>query len=459
MQKKANYILMSIAAVLLFSGCGIYNKYRLPEVKTDNLFGEMPVETDTCSSIADLKWHELFTDTLLQKLITRALESNTDLNVARLKVQEAQASLTAAKLAYLPSVQLNPEGSLSKVKDGQTSKTYTLGASASWEIDLLGKLTNAKRSELAVLEQSQAYQQAVQTQLIATVAESYYTLLMLDEQINITTETIENWKEYIHSLRVLMKSGQADRAAVSQAEASRLGAEASLLDLKQQVVEMENSLCSLLAWQPAHIERSSLDCQVFPQELSVGVPLELLSRRPDVMQAEAELKQAFYGVNQARSDFYPSITLSGSAGWTNNAGATITNPGTWLLQAVGSLVQPIFNRGKNIANLKISKAQREEALLQFQQSLLDAGGEVNNALNQWQNARKKVVLDGQQVEYLSVAVHDTRLLMEHGTTNYLEVLTAQQSLLSSRLTLVSDRNSEIQSVISLYHALGGGSDN
>lgn len=177
MQKKANYILMSIAAALLFSGCGIYNKYRRPEVKTDNLFGEMPVETDTCSSIADLKWHELFTDTLLQKLITRALESNTDLNVAKLKVQEAQASLTAAKLAYLPSVQLNPEGLLSKVKDGQTSKTYTLGASASWEIDLFGKLTNAKRSELAVLEQSQAYQQAVQTQLIATVAESYYTLL------------------------------------------------------------------------------------------------------------------------------------------------------------------------------------------------------------------------------------------------------------------------------------------
>ena len=177
------------------------------------------------------------------------------------------------------------------------------------------------------------------------------------------------------------------------------------------------------------------------------------------MQAEAELKQAFYGVNQPRSNFYPSITLSGSAGWTNSAGAVVSNPGNWLFQAIGSLVQPIFNRGKNIANLKISKAQREEALLQFQQTLLDAGGEVNNALNQWQNARQKVVLDEQQVEHLSVAVHDTRLLMEHGTTNYLEVLTAQQSLLSSRLTMVSDRNSEIQGVISLYHALGGGTGN
>lgn len=348
MQKRTNYILTLAVALPLLSSCGIYNKYRRPEVKTDLLFGEMSAEIDTTSSLADLKWHELFTDTLLQKLITRSLEANTDLNVARLKVEEAQASLTSARLAYLPSVQLDPEGSLSKVKGGQTSKTYTLGGSASWEIDLFGKLTNAKRSEQAALEQSVAYRQAVQTQLIATVAESYYTLLMLDEQIAITSETITNWKEYIHSLRVLMKSGQADRAAVSQAEASRLGAEASLLDLKQQTVEMENTLCSLLAWSSQHIERSSLDCQRFPQKLSVGIPLELLSRRPDVMQAEAELKQAFYGVNQARSNFYPSITLSGSAGWTNSAGAVVSNPGNWLFQAIGSLVQPIFNRGKTL---------------------------------------------------------------------------------------------------------------
>ena len=217
-------IIILSAATLVLSSCGIYNKYRRPEVKTDSLFGEMSAEIDTTSSLADLEWHELFTDTLLQKLITRSLEANTDLNVARLKVEEAQASLTSARLAYLPSVQLDPEGSLSKVKGGQTSKTYTLGGSASWEIDLFGKLTNAKRSEQAALEQSVAYRQAVQTQLIATVAESYYTLLMLDEQIAITSETITNWKEYIHSLRVLMKSGQADRAAVSQAEASRLGA-------------------------------------------------------------------------------------------------------------------------------------------------------------------------------------------------------------------------------------------
>lgn len=445
-----------ILLVLSLCSCGIYNKYQRPEVEVDGLFGEMTEEVDTLSSLADLKWNELFTDTVLQNLITRVLEVNTDLNVARLKVEEAQASLTSAKLAYLPSVQLNPEGSVSKYDGENSTKTYNIGASASWEVDIWGKLTTAKRKERAVLEQSEAYRQAVQTQLIATVAESYYTLLMLDEQIEITTETVESWKEYIHSLNALMKAGQADRATVSQAEASRLSAETSLISLKQQLVETENALCSLLFWQPGYIARGKLSEQSFPDTLSVGVPLELLSHRPDVMQAEAGLKQAFYTTAQARSNFYPSITLSGSAGWTNSGGAAITNPGAWLLQAVGSLVQPIFNRGQNVANLKISKAQQEEALLQFQQTLLDAGGEVNNALYNWQAARKKKKFDTEQVEHLTLAVHDTQLLMEHGTKNYLEVLTVRQSLLTSRLTLVSDYNEEIQSIITLYHALGGG---
>ena len=201
-----------ILLVLSLCSCGIYNKYQRPEVEVDGLFGEMTEDVDTLSSLADLKWNELFTDTVLQNLITRALEVNTDLNVARLKVEEAQASLTSAKLAYLPSVQLNPEGSVSKYDGENSTKTYNIGASASWEVDIWGKLTTAKRKERAVLEQSEAYRQAVQTQLIATVAESYYTLLMLDEQIEITTETVESWKEYIHSLNALMKAGQADRA-------------------------------------------------------------------------------------------------------------------------------------------------------------------------------------------------------------------------------------------------------
>lgn len=458
MEKNISHLVVAACMASMLTGCGIYTKYRQPETNTDGLFGALPEEVDTTSSLADLKWEELFTDASLRKLITRALEANTDLNVARLKVEEARASLSAAKQAYLPSAQLDLEGALSSFDGSKPTKTYSLGASASWELDFFGKLTNAKRRERAALEQSEAYRQVVQTQLIATVAESYYTLLMLDEQVAVTTETVESWKEYIRSLKALMRAGQADRATVNQAEASRLDAEASLLDLKQQVTETENTLCALLFWTPQPVARGTLGEVDFPESLSVGVPLNLLANRPDVWQAEAVLKQAFYATNQARSSFYPSVTLSGSAGWTNSGGAFVTNPGAWLLQAVGSLVQPLFQRGQLMANLKISKAQQEEALLQFQQTLLDAGAEVNNALSQWQTARQKTVLDREQVEHLKDALRDTELLMEHGTTNYLEVLTARQSLLVARLSLVADRNAEIKSVITLYHALGGGNN-
>lgn len=458
MEKNISHLVVAACMASMLTGCGIYTKYRQPETNTDGLFGALPEEVDTTSSLADLKWEELFTDASLRKLITRALEANTDLNVARLKVEEARASLSAAKQAYLPSAQLDLEGALSSFDGSKPTKTYSLGASASWELDFFGKLTNAKRRERAALEQSEAYRQVVQTQLIATVAESYYTLLMLDEQVAVTTETVESWKEYIRSLKALMRAGQADRATVNQAEASRLDAEASLLDLKQQVTETENTLCALLFWTPQPVARGTLGEVDFPESLSVGVPLNLLANRPDVWQAEAVLKQAFYATNQARSSFYPSVTLSGSAGWTNSGRALVTNPGAWLLQAVGSLVQPLFQRGQLMANLKISKAQQEEALLQFQQTLLDAGAEVNNALSQWQTARQKTVLDREQVEHLKDALRDTELLMEHGTTNYLEVLTARQSLLVARLSLVADRNAEIKSVITLYHALGGGNN-
>lgn len=450
-----------IAALsLLTTGCGIYNQYERPDLgrtETDSLY-RPEAAPDTSSSIASLRWEELFTDPCLQSLIRRALTSNTDLQTAALRVKEAQATLTSSKLAYLPSLQLDPQGALSSFDGSKAQKTYTLGGSASWEVDLFGRLTNAKRGARAALLESEAYRQAMQTQVIATVADSYYTLLMLDEQVRVTAQTVESWREYVKALHALMNAGEADRATLSQAEASRLSAESSLLSLQRQVAEQENALCAFIGEVPRHIERSAQDRQQFPAHMSVGVPVELLSRRPDVRQAEAALMQAFYATNSARSAFYPGITLSGSAGWTNSGGAAITNPGAWLLQAVGSLVQPLFNRGQNIANLKIAKAQQEEALLAFRQSLLDAGQEVNNALIQWQTAREQIRLDKEQVRHLETTVSDTRLLMEHGTVNYLQVLTARQSLLSARLTLASDRYSEIQGVINLYHALGGGTD-
>lgn len=437
------------------TGCQ-YRTYERPEMpQTDSLYQRLTMSGDT-ASIADLSWQELFTDPLLQQLIETGIAHNTDLSIARLRVKEAEALLTASKLAYLPSVSLTPQGTIRKVEGESATKSYNLAASADWEIDIFGRITNAKREAKAVLEQSEAYRQAVQTQLVATIANSYYSLLMLDKQYEISRSTAELWAENLRVMKALKEAGQTTEMAVAQIEASKLAVDASLLSLQQQITEMENSISSLLGDVPRQIERSTLDAQSFPDTLLVGVPLQLLQRRPDVRQSEAALAAAFYVTNQAYAAFYPSITLSGSAGWTNAAGALITNPGEWLLSAVGSLVQPLFNRGQNVANLKVAKAQQEEALLTFRQSLLDAGTEVNSALLQWQTARQRLKLDEQQIASLESAVRSSELLMLHSSQNYLEVLTARQTLLDAELSAVTDRFDEIQGVINLYHALGGG---
>lgn len=451
-------ILLTTVAALLLASCGVYKPYSRPEkMKTDGLYGT-DIQAEDTASIASLHWSELFTDTRLQSLIRQGLENNNDLNVARLKVVEAEATLMSSQLAYLPSVSLTPQGTLSSFDGSKTTKTYTLAASAEWELDLFGKLTNAKRGARAALEQSRAYRQAVQTQLIATIANSYYNLLMLDVQLDINRRTAESWSESLRTLELQKQFGNTTEAAVQQARANLLAVETNVLTLEQQVKKQENAISLLLGDVPSPIERGTLAGQQFPDTLSVGVPLQLLARRPDIRQAEASLAQAFYATGAARSAFYPSITLSGSAGWTNSVGAAIINPGRWLLSAVGSLTQPLFNRGRNIANLRIAKAQQQEALLSFQQSLLKAGSEVNDALAQWQTADRRLQLDGKQIAAQRRTVENTRQLMEHSSsTTYLEVLTAQQSLLSAELTEANDHFDKIQGMINLYHALGGGS--
>ena len=440
-------------ALILLAGCSIYRPYTRPEVETDGLYRDIPAE-DTVT-LASLSWRELFTDPQLQTLIETGLEQNTDLRIARLRTEAAEATLLNARLSYLPSVSLNPEGGINRY-DGATSKTYNLGASASWEIDIFGKVTNAKRGAKAALEGSRAYAQAVQTRLVATIAGSYYTLLMLDRQLAINERTLDTWEKTVRTLEALKKSGGANDAAVLQARANRMTVEGSVLSLRKSIRETENALSALLAMPPQSLERGSLEGQRFPEEMSVGVPLQLLANRPDVRLAEYNLAQAFYATNAARAAFYPSITLSGNAGWTNNGGGMIVNPGKWLFNTVGSLTQPLFNKGANIANLRIAKAQQEEALLQFNQSILDAGKEVNDALVQWQTARGRIAIGKEQIATLQEAVRKTELLMRHSSTNYLEVLTAQQSLLAAELTDAQDRFDEIQGVINLYRALGGG---
>lgn len=452
--KFAYYTFILLWAVCLMTGCSIYKPYSRPEVQTEGLYRDLEETKDT-ASIATLGWRNLFSDKNLQALIDKGLERNTDLRVAHTRVKAAEAVLMNARLSYLPSVVLAPDGSISGTEGAKAIKTYNLAASASWEIDLFGKVTNAKREALAALEGSRAYRQAVETQLIATIANSYYMLLMLDRQLIISEQTLITWKETEHSIEALKRAGKSNDAAVLQAKANRLALEASVVSIRKSIRETENVLSALLADTSHDIMRGALQKQQFPDTLSAGLPVQLLDNRPDVRQAEWNLAQAYYATNAARSAFYPSLTLSGSIGWTNNVGGVVVNPGSWLFSAVGSLMQPLFNKGTNIANLRQAKARQEEALLLFQQSLLDAGKEVNNALTRWQSARIRMDYVNQQIMTLQEAVRKTELLMQHTSTNYLEVLTARQRLLEAELTQAQDKFEEIQGVIDLYHAVGG----
>lgn len=452
--KFAYYTFILLWAVCLMTGCSIYKPYSRPEVQTEGLYRDLEETKDT-ASIATLGWRNLFSDKNLQALIDKGLERNTDLRVAHTRVKAAEAVLMNARLSYLPSVVLAPDGSISGTEGAKAIKTYNLAASASWEIDLFGKVTNAKREALAALEGSRAYRQAVETQLIATIANSYYMLLMLDRQLIISEQTLITWKETEHSIEALKRAGKSNDAAVLQAKANRLALEASVVSIRKSIRETENVLSALLADTSHDIMRGALQKQQFPDTLSAGLPIQLLANRPDVRQAEWNLAQAYYATNAARSAFYPSLTLSGSTGWTNNVGGVVVNPGSWLFSAVGSLMQPLFNKGTNIANLRQAKARQEEALLLFQQSLLDAGKEVNNALTRWQSAHIRMDYVNQQIMTLQEAVRKTELLMQHTSINYLEVLTARQRLLEAELTQAQDKFEEIQGVIDLYHAVGG----
>ncbi len=454
-------IIYTLCATALLSSCHIYKPYNRPDgVETSGLYRDTISVTDTLKTdtvtIANLPWKEVFTDPNLQALIEHGLNHNTNLQTAILQIKEAEAMLMSARLAFAPSLALSPEGTISSFDGGRATKTYQLPVVASWELDLFGNLLNAKRGAKASLMQSEAYKQAVQTQLIASIANSYYTLLMLDRQLVITEETAQKWKQNVETMKAMKAAAMTNEAAVVQSEATYYQVLATLPDLRRSIRETENALSLLLAQTPQQIQRGKLEDQYLPTTLSTGIPLQLLANRPDVKAAEMALAGTYYNANQARAAFYPSITISGSAGWTNSAGGLISNPGKFLASVVGSLTQPLFYRGANIARLKVAKAQQQEAQLNFQQTLLDAGGEVSNALYQYQSCLDKEVARRQQINSLEKSVEYTEDLFKLGNSTYLEILSAEQSLLSARLSEVSDKFDRMQAVVNLYHALGGG---
>lgn len=457
-----NIIIVGLATLVLTSCKSLYGKYERPEVNTTGLVRDAISDTDTLAvtdttTFANLPWRELFTDPKLQALIETGLENNPDLLNAALNVQMAEAQLKASKLAFLPSVSFSPQGTLSSWDGSKASKTYSLPINASWNLDIFGNLLSQKRSTQMFLVQMKDVQVSVQSSLIANIANMYYTLLMLDEQMRIINEMEQLTKETWKIMKVQKEAITGVRStAVQAAEASYYSVLAQKEDMRRQIRETENSLSLLLGRQAGLIERGTLAEQSLPTEFSTGVGIQLLANRADVHANEMALAQCFHDVQTARSRFYPSLSISGSGAFTNSSGAGIVNPGAWLLSAVGSLVQPIFQNGQLIANLKVAKAQYEQAYNTWQNSVLQAGAEVSNALVLYNASDAKSKIEAKQVAVLKQNVEDTRMLMATAGSTYLEVIEAQSSLLNAELSKVQDDFYKMQAVVNLYYALGGG---
>ncbi len=460
--KRYNFLIIGLAAVTL-TGCkSLYGKYERPAVNTSGLIRDAVNDNDTLAvtdttSFANIPWRSVFTDPQLQTLIEKTLANNPDLLNAALNVDMAEAQLKAAKLAFLPGFTFTPQGTISTWDGQKANKTYSLPINASWDANLFGNLTAAKRSAQVSMLQTKDYQVAVQTKLIANVANMYYTLLMLDKQLQIVNDMEKLSKDTWDIMKVQLETVRGVRStAVQSAESNYLSVQTQKEDLKRQIRETENSLSLVMGEQAHAIPRSSLDQQSLPSNFSTGVGVQLLANRADVHAYEMALANCFYNIETARARFYPSLTISATGAFTNSGGLGITNPGKILLSAVGALTQPIFMKGQLRAGLRVAEDQYKQALNTWQNSVLSAGSEVSNALVLYNASDAKSKLEKQRIEVLKKNVEDTRNLMASAGSTYLEVITAQSNLLNAQLNQVQDDFYKMQAVVNLYYALGGG---
>ena len=454
--KIQSYLIYTILTGLTLSSCQ-FKPYKRPQMDTDDLYrDQITAVLDDSASLADINWSDFFSDPYLLQLIEKALVNNADMRSAMLTIEQAEAMLRQSKGAFFPTFGIGANGNYT-IGESHSTKTWNGALNASWEIDIFGKLLNSKRAAKASLMQSDAYKCAVQTRLISNVAILYYTLLTLDEQLAITEATLSNWTESVKTMELMMQAGMVNRAAVVQSSANRYGIETTLPDLKRQIRETENALCVLLNRIPDTIERGRIEGQQFTQMVTTGVPSLMLANRPDVKQAEAELMIAYAHTNIARSMFYPSIVISANGGYSNSIFGAIVNPAQLIGSVAGGLTQPVFNGLALTTQLKVTKKEEEKAFIAFEKTLLNAGTEVSNALFQYQTLDKKIESRGKQIEELEKSVSYTQELLKSGAANYLEVLTSQQALLSAQIGQANDSFEKIQSVITLYAALGGGS--
>lgn len=454
--KIINIKTLVVLAVILpaLSSCNIYKPYKTPEVKTDDLYRTDAAPADT-TNMALMPWQELFTDPNLRELIDSALTNNFDYRTAIYKVEEANAAFAQGRAAFFPTLNLSPSGTLTEVQDLPHSESYNLSAVASWEIDIFGRLRSAKRAAKAALLQSIAYKRAVETQMVSSVANGYYTLLSLDKQLAIYDQTIILWTETVSKMEGMMEAGAATKAAVEQSRANLYSAQVARQDILYNIRATENSLRLLVGLPAGSIPRGTFEDQTLTSDLHIGVPSQLLANRPDVQQAESGVRYAFAKTNVARAAFYPKFTITATGGYANDA--TVSFSPRFFGNFVAGILQPIFNGGVNRANLRIAKAQQEEALLAFQKSLVGAGIEVSNILYNYSTTTEKLDARQKQVASLESAVEATNYLFELDTkTSYLEVLTAQQSLLNAQIGQIGDQLAQLQNVVNLYQALGGG---
>ena len=456
--KNIRLLLITVVSATVMGSCHIYKKYDLPDEGVISKYKEALEQPVDSSALGNLQWDEIFTDPQLQVLINEALENNVDLQNAKLNVDIAHAQLLGARLSYVPQISLSPNGGTASYggsKITSNSWSYQIPATATWQLDLFGGLLNSKRQAQASVKQTEAYEQAVRSQIIAGVANCYYTIVMLEKELKLSQETAELWKESVQTMKDLKEAGRYNEVAVVQAQANYNSIMAQIPQLEDQLNQAYNSLSLMLNSAP---QRWTVDTSyepVFPEYLEEGVPMKYLAARPDVKAAEQSFAMAYYSTNLARAAFYPNITISATGGFTNLLGSVIKNPGEWFYQLAASLTAPLF-RSQNIASLKAAKAQQQQSLNTFEYTVLSASSEVSNNLVSFNKNRERVKLLEEQVKNLEKAVEYNNDLLTLGTATYLEVLAAQQSLLAAQMSQLQCDLSISQSAISLYQALGGG---
>ena len=448
------HILAVAALGLMLASCGIYNKYESAGTAPADVFGT-EVRADESGSLAQLSWREFFTDPVLQDLIEKALEQNTNLNTARIAVAQSEAALKASRLAWLPSLAFGPSGNVGSFNQSPASWTYNLPLQLSWDPGLFGTNTTKKRKSEAMLMEARMQEESVRANLISTVAQQYFLLQILDRQLEILTETDSLWDASLETQQALWENGKTYSTAVNQMEASYLNVKTQIVDTRRSIQSVENAICKLLAITPQHIQRGEWGNCVLPENISIGVPAELLQYRPDIRLADYAMAEAFYNTQAARQAFYPNLSLSGILGWTNTNGIQIVNPGALLLNASLSLLQPVFARGQLKANKRIAQLSEEDMQQKYVQTVINAGNQVNEALADCQAAREKHDLYHRQVEVLQEAYVGAHELMDNGKASYLEVLTAQETLLGAQLNEAMNLYKGALGVIALYIALGG----